>query len=183
MSAEPPVLSTSVGVVLERHPAASQWVDYTWRVSAVMAGEPAADAWTPLGKQGDVTTFYAGAAQVVLHPSDTGNYRDNLATGTPGLWVVMAPTGGDPPYQIIAVTADPSEGEAFTETATNQVEQVPMPDSIRDWVAAYVAEHHVERPFFKRKRDIANPDAMSSRDIAMAKAAELSRRGYGDHDE
>lgn len=183
MSAEPPVLSTPVGVVVERHPAASQWVDFTWRVTAVMSGEPAAEPWTVLGKHGEVTTFYAGTARVELHPSDTGNYRDNLASGAPGLWVVMAPTGDQPPYNIIAVTADPSEGEAFAETATNLVEQVPMPEAIREWVAAYVAAHHVERPFYKRKRDRADPEALARQNHAAAKAAELARRGYGDHDE
>jgi hypothetical protein len=30
---------------------------------------------------------------------------------------------------------------------------VPMPESIAEAVEAFVAEHHVERPFFKRQRD------------------------------
>ncbi|MEI9806346.1 MAG: DUF3305 domain-containing protein [Pseudolabrys sp.] len=33
------------------------------------------------------------------------------------------------------------------------VEQVPMPEAIQLTVAAFVAEHHVEQPFVKRKRD------------------------------
>ena len=32
-----------------------------------------------------------------------------------------------------------------------------MPDAVREVVAAFVAEHHVEREFFKRKRDRAGP--------------------------
>ena len=43
-----------------------------------------------------------------------------------------------------------AEGEGFTETGANLVEQVPMLESIQEIVAAFVAEHHVERPFFKR---------------------------------
>ena len=75
----------------------------------------------------------------------------------------MRPTDADPPYTVAAVTADPAEGEGLTETATDLVEQVPMPEAIRQLVAAFVAEHHVERPFFKRKRDRADPEALGRR--------------------
>jgi hypothetical protein len=53
----------------------------------------------------------------------------------------------------MAVTADPAEGEAFTEAGNDLVETVPMPGPIVQAVEAFVAEHHVERPFFKRERD------------------------------
>ena len=38
-----------------------------------------------------------------------------------------------------------------------------MPAPVRDVVEAFVAEHHVERPFTKRKRDRANPGAPARR--------------------
>jgi hypothetical protein len=34
---------------------------------------------------------------------------------------------------------------------------------VQDAVAAFVAEHHVEEVFVKRKRDRANPEAMARR--------------------
>ena len=37
-----------------------------------------------------------------------------------------------------------------------------MPDPIREAVAAFVAEHHVEQVFFKRKRDRADPEAIGA---------------------
>jgi hypothetical protein len=40
---------------------------------------------------------------------------------------------------------------------------VPMPDIVRDTVAAFIAEHHVEDVFVKRKRDRANPDSLGRR--------------------
>ena len=70
---------------------------------------------------------------------------------------------GDPPFAVAAVTADPAEGESLTETATDLVEQVPMPEAIQRIVAAFVAEHHVEQPFVKRKRDRADPEALGRR--------------------
>jgi hypothetical protein len=38
-----------------------------------------------------------------------------------------------------------------------------MPKSVRDVVADFVAEHHVERIFEKRARDRANPEALARR--------------------
>jgi hypothetical protein len=34
---------------------------------------------------------------------------------------------------------------------------------VREIVAAFVAEHHVERPIYKRKRDCAGPEAQARR--------------------
>ena len=161
MSATPARIS--VGIVVERHKATSPWVDFIWRPVAVLVGEPAAAPWTVLATNGDATTFYAGAAGIELYRTETTNYRDNLASGSPGLWVVLRPTGGEPPYKVFAVTADPAEGEAFTEAGADLVEQVAMPAPIRELVEAFVAEHHVERSFFKRQRDRADPQALARR--------------------
>jgi hypothetical protein len=49
------------------------------------------------------------------------------------------------------VTANLAEG-ALTEPATDLVDTVPMPDPIREAVAAFVAEHHVEQVFVKQTR-------------------------------
>ena len=38
-----------------------------------------------------------------------------------------------------------------------------MPEAIQQLVAAFVAEHHVEQPFIKRKRDRADPEALGRR--------------------
>jgi hypothetical protein len=142
-----------VGVVVERHKAASPWLDFVWRPVSVLSGIPAAAPWTPLGAAADSATFYAGTATVALYRTETANYIDNLSTGAPLLWVALRPTDGDPPYEVLAVTADPAEGEAFTEAGSDLVESVPMPADIRATVEAFIAEHHVERPFFKRQRE------------------------------
>jgi hypothetical protein len=152
-----------VGIVVERRKAASAWIDYVWRPVDVLVGELQARPWTLLSESKDVATFYAGHADIELHRTETTNYRDNLATGTPSLWVTLRPTDSEPGYQIVCVTADPAEGEAYTEAGNDLVEAVPMPVEIQDVVAAFVAEHHVERPYVKRKRDRANPEALGRR--------------------
>ena len=159
----PPLARIAVGVVIERRAATSAWIEHVWRPVGVLAGVPDAAPWTPLPGARGADTFYAGAAEVELYRSETTNYRDNLASGQPSLWVVLRPTGGDPPFSVMTVTADPAEGEAFTETATDLVEAVPMPDPIAQSIAAFVAEHHVERTFEKRRRDRADPEVFGRR--------------------
>jgi hypothetical protein len=166
-----PLMRIPVGVVVARRKAASPWIDFTWTPDAVLHGVPEAAPWTVLRQEGEETTmFYAGPAEIELYRTETTYYRDNLATGAPLLWVVMEPAEAEPPYRLVAVTADPAEGEGFTESAANLVEAVPMPGTIVEIVAAFVAEHHVERQFVKRKRDRQDTES-------------LARRGYGDHDD
>jgi hypothetical protein len=162
-----PVATIPVGVVIERAKAASPWIDYTWCPTGVLTGQPDTPAWTKLADDGERATFYAGPATIALHRTETAHYRDNLATGSPSLWVVLRETGVEPPYTLYLVTADPTEGEGMTEAGSNMVEAVPMPDAIRDFIAAFVAEHHVEEVFVKRKRDRADPEALGRRSPTM----------------
>ena len=147
------LVSIPVGVVVERHKATSPWLDFVWRPASILPGVPSAEPWTPLGQVADTTAFYAGSATVQLHRTETANYLSNLRSGCPALWVVLRPTDSRPPYDVVAVTADPAEGEAYTETGTDVVEALAMPADIARVVEAFVAEHHVERPFIKRERD------------------------------
>jgi hypothetical protein len=86
--------------------------------------------------------------------------------------VVLRETGAEPPYSVFLVTADPAEGEGMTEAGDDIVEPVPMPDPVRDEVEAFVAEHHVERTFFKRRRDRADTDSLGRRPQATRREDE-----------
>jgi hypothetical protein len=119
--------------------------------------------WTVLREQDGATLFYAGAATIDLYRSETERYRDNLASGAPSVWIVLSPSEGVWPYVLSAVTADPAEGEAFTEAGANLVEAVTMPEALRGVIEDFVATHHVEREFVKRERDRANPEALARR--------------------
>jgi len=158
-----PLLRVPVGVVVERCKAASPWIDFTWRGVGVLPDEPQMKPWTILREQEESTVYYAGSATVDLYRSETARYRENIASGTPDIWIVLSPSEGAWPYAVAAVTADPAEGEAFTEAGANLVEAVPMPEVLREAIETFVAEHHVEREFFKRKRRLADPEALARR--------------------
>jgi hypothetical protein len=156
-----PVIRIPVGVVIERRRAKSAWADFVWRPVAVLTGVPDAAPWTALEGDAECMIFYGGSAEIVLHRADASGYRENLGGGAALLWVAMRPTGAEPCYEIAAVTAEPSEGEALTENASHIVETVPMPEPVRAAVAEFVVTHYVEHPFIKRQREHADPEVMA----------------------
>jgi hypothetical protein len=142
---------------VERRKARSPWLDFLWRPISVLVGTPSATPWTLIGEEGDATTFYAGEAAIELHRTETTNYRDNLASGAPALWVALCPVASERPYEVLAVTADPAEGEALTDAGSNLVEAVSMPPDVVEAVIQFIAQHHVERTFVKRQRERQAP--------------------------
>jgi hypothetical protein len=158
-----PLLRIPVGVVVERRRADSPWIDFVWRGIGVLPDEPEMMPWTILREHDGSTLFYAGRATVDLYRSETARYCDNLATGAPNIWIVLNPSEGVFPYAVSAVTADPAEGEAFTGTAANLVEAVPMPQVLRQTIEKFIVEHHVETEFVKRERRRPDPEALARR--------------------
>ena len=116
--------------------------------------------------------FYAGSADIELYRSETTYYRDNLATGAPVLWVVLAPTEGDPPYRLVTVTADPAEGEGYhRERAPIWWSTVPMPRTDRGDRCGV------------RRRAPCRAAVLQAQARPRRIPKSLARRGYGDHDE
>jgi uncharacterized protein DUF3305 len=163
MSPAVPLLRVRVGIVVERRKTDSPWVDFIWRGVAVLPDEPKMEPWTLLREQEEATLFYAGSAAVDLYPSETARYRENLTSGNPSIWVILSPSDGPWPYAVAATTADPAEGESFTEAGANLVEAVPIPEAIRELIENFVAEHHVEREFVKRKQRRVDTEALARR--------------------
>ena len=77
-----------VGVVVERLKAESAWIDFIWRPSAVLPGEPAARPWTMLSE--------------ALRKRIVGLYRLTFRD----LSGVIETARGGPVYLILAAGAD-----------------------------------------------------------------------------
>lgn len=152
-----------VGLVVECLAPSNPWGEHIWLPVQILESVPDTPAWAVLGRGPDRARYYAGAFAVKLYSTGTAYYRDNLASERPCLWVGMRPQGDQPPLEILAVTADPTEGEGMTETGTNVVEVIEMPLALVEEIAAFIEAHHVERPFEKRKRDKRPPDMMGRR--------------------
>jgi hypothetical protein len=156
-----PTFAIEVGVVLERRKAKSPWLDVIWEAHAVLAEPASARPGASLGVSGGGELFYAGGATLEAHTIEAGYYRDNLATGDPKLWVVIRPRPDGPTPEVVKVTCDPTEGEGYTETGWETVNMVPMPEAVQAALAAFVDEHHVDKPFIKRKRDRQDPESLA----------------------
>jgi hypothetical protein len=164
MTAHPDSVTVPVGVVVERRRGATPWADWVWRPAAVLLDLPEAEPWTLLRDEGDAALFYAGAADLTLYPTDTDNYRHTLQQEPPRLWAVLRPSDGAPQgWRLQAVTVDAGEAEIHAESATDVVEALPLPPPLVALLEDYVARHHKDRGFHKRRRDRADPEAMARR--------------------
>ncbi|MHB2168192.1 DUF3305 domain-containing protein [Alsobacter sp. R-9] len=150
-----PQIHVEVGVIIARQEQTGPWGGTVWRVAGVLPAAPPVAPGTPLGRTAVGETFYGGPAGLVFHSGETEHYRDNLLSGAPSVWVALKPTmdGCD----VAVATVDPYEAEGLTEGFEDRIDAVPMPEIVREQLEAFVAEHHVERPFYKRKRDKVDP--------------------------
>ena len=161
-----------VGVEMERRPSRSRWQSHHWRAVALHPGGLDLADWAPMGA-GEATDqaadqaagerFYAGAAEIALHPGDTEVYKDNVEAPRPSVYVVLRRASTPSGLALYRVTVDPSEAHAHADVGDDLVEALPMPAPLHAWLGLFVARHHVERPRWKRRRDRAGGDAFAGR--------------------
>jgi len=152
----------TIGVVVARRKLSNPWADHAWLPVGAFPAAPDTPPWTRLSADEREELYYAGSYELSFHRGETSHYRDNLTSGQPSLWVSLRSIGGEE-HEIATVTADPYEGEALAEGIGEIVEAVPMPPEVQAHLAAFVEAFHVERAFFKRKRDRADSEALARR--------------------
>lgn len=177
-------MEMTLGLVVERRRSSHPWSveagqEFSWLPVQVLSEPPATASWTALDGNDELMRFYAGQVILSVYSTDTANYRDNLASGLPKLWVAMLRSDGDPALDIVAISADPAEGEAWTEAGRYLVETLDMRDEIAAELARFIADHHVERPIIKRKRDRAPPDVRWRAEPTVAERAAVDDPGAG----
>lgn len=150
-----PQIHLQVGVIVARRKPTGPWATPGWRVAGVLPAAPPVPPMTPLGIIEGEETFFGGPAEITVHSGETEYYRDNLVSGAPSVWVALRTE--EDRCSVALATVDPYEAEGMTEGFGDMIEATPMPAEIEAMLSAFVAEHHVERPFFKRKRDKVDP--------------------------
>ena len=144
-----------LGIVIERRELDNPWVDHEWRPVAVLPGTPEVGQWRRTESGDGWVRYLCADLPVSLYRKETEAYLANLETGRPSVFVVLRTTDeADAEHEIEAVlaTVSPFEAQDYLDSGEDIVESVAMPDAVREWVEAFVAEHHVEEPFRKRKR-------------------------------
>jgi hypothetical protein len=159
----PDSLAIPVAVLAERRPGVTQWAEHVWRVVEVLEDAPPVPPWTLLREEAGRALFFAGVAEVMLHPTDTDNYKHNLEAAEPRVWVTLRPAATQSGLALQTVTVDPGEAHLYADAGADLLESLPMPPRLGAITAAFVARHHKERGFHKRKRDRADPEALGRR--------------------
>lgn len=159
----PDTLRIPVAVLAERRPGVTQWVAEVWRAVQVLEEAPPVPPWTLLREEDGRALFFAGVAEVALHPTDTENYKHNLEAAEPLVWVTLRPAESAPGVMLQTVTVDPGEAHLYADAGDDLLEALPMPPGLRAAAETFVAAHHKERQFHKRKRDRADPQALARR--------------------
>jgi len=162
----PDTVGIPVAVLAERRPGVTKWAEHVWRVVEVLEAAPPVPAWTLLREEAGRSLFFAGEAEVLLHPTDTTNYKHNLEAAQPLVWAVLREGATPSGFVLQTVTVDPGEAHLHADAGNDLVEALPMPPGLRAAATEFVARHHKEQAFFKRKRDRADPEAMARRDRA-----------------
>lgn len=154
-----------LGVVLERRRSQHPWQSHTWRAVDLLVGAPQRDPrgeWLTLREEGEgeATLFHAGTLPLELFRKDTPELKMNLEQREPLIYVVLrkgVDAGSRHPVVPLLVTANVMEAELYSVSGDEQVEGVPMPAPVKALVQAFVDQHHVEVPFYKRKRKPYDP--------------------------
>ncbi|MGB7268585.1 MAG: DUF3305 domain-containing protein [Albidovulum sp.] len=147
--------SLPLGIVIRKTPGVTRWAAWAWQVVAVLPGAGFAQ-WRELRRDGDAVEYHAATLELELFSTDTEAYQVTLAAKRPGIVVVLrdsADPASDMPYEPVLVTASAYEGQDYMDSGDGLIELVPMPDGLIAWIRDFIAAHHVEEPFIKRKRD------------------------------
>lgn len=149
-----------LGVVIERRDIDSPWEDCVWRPVAVIPGAPEVDEWKVVNRGKGWIQYHAGTLPLELHRKETAAYRYNLASQPPVIYVVLrhGEEAGEREVEPFLVTASPNEAQDILDAGDDIVEGVPMPEVIMAWAQAFVDQHHVDEPHYKRERKRLDPD-------------------------
>ncbi|MDP4032470.1 MAG: DUF3305 domain-containing protein [Pseudorhodobacter sp.] len=156
--------SLPLGIVVRKSPGVTRWARWSWKVVTVLPGAPPAD-WRVLRREGEIVEYHAATLTLDLWSTDTEAYLVGLAAKVPGVVVVLCENpdpASDKPFQPALVTASPYEGQDYMDSGEGLIEMVAMPPGLVAWVRDFVAAHHVEVPFVKRKRDHERVDLVQT---------------------
>ena len=142
-------VSLPVGVIVRRAPGVTRWARVVWRAVGLIpfAGH---GNWQELRREGEAIDYHAGTVPLTLWRTDTEAYLTALNGRPPCVFAILRP-GYDRPT-LVSVTASAYEAQDHTDNDEDIVERLEMPEGIEAWIRDFVARHHVEEPFVKRRR-------------------------------
>ena len=150
--------SLTVGVVIAREPIDHPWQDFRWRPVEELIGRPELALGDTIAETEQQTQFFGGSFTIELHRKETSGYLVNLENAPPVVYIVLREAEDDDPDDALpvvveTVTVTPFEAQDFLDSGEDMVEPLAMPKPLVAWLERFVATHHEEEVFIKRKRD------------------------------
>jgi len=152
-----------IGIVLERRDVDHPWKDHDWRSVSVQTDVAVfgdAGAWHEIARGDGWIRYVTAPLTLQLFARETEGYKYNLSNDVPAVYVIWR-EDEDSPADIspFHATVCPYEAQTYLDGDEELVESIPMPAEVAAWLAEFVAAHHIDEPFFKRKRKRYNPCA------------------------
>lgn len=143
-----------VGVLLERRHIAHPWQEYAWHAAGVIPGAPDIAGPRLLHQGEGWARYHMATLDIELFPRETEGYRFNLSQAQPVVYVLWRHENEDTEQQpeVFHVTVCPYEAQDYQDGGDVVVEAVTLPDLVAHWMRFYIARHHVDEPFEKRRR-------------------------------
>lgn len=145
--------SIQVAVVIEREAKPNRWEDWRFRIAEVLP-QPLlpGDVNEPvlLHDDGRIARFLHPGFKVELFRDEGEGYYLNLTSGAP-VWFVMWRVAEDDPSRAWPeiVTLSYNEAGRLLD-AQERVDNLPLPEDVRDWLALYTEQHY--QPEAKERR-------------------------------
>lgn len=166
-----------LGIVLRRSPGVTRWAKWSWKAVSVLPGA-AANRWSVLREDGEVTEYHAATLPLELHGAETEAYLHGLSAQVPCVYVVLRESAdADEPLDVVLVTASPYEAQDYCDSGEEIIEKVAMPPGLLAWVRDFAQAHHVDEPFKKRRRDKKDIGAVEDGigDVRITQTADVYR--------
>ena len=142
---------TTVAVQIERLRQPSRWEDWRFRIDDVLRDDGQFGTQSRLLRDdGQQALFLYPGLPVTLHRDEAEGYHLNLSSGAPVWFVMWRRDEAEPPQAMPQfVTLSYHEAGRLLD-AQEQVDNVPLPGDVRDWLQAFVDAHY--RPEVKQRR-------------------------------
>jgi hypothetical protein len=140
-----------VAVTFRRTPLTNRWVSERWEPIAVeWESAPAPVAPVAVGDDAAGSCWRFGGQSLELHRSEAEGYHLNITSPEPKVFVMWRMTDADavPPVQPVVVTVSYNQAARMLDGG-EQVDAVPLPADLLEWMKPFVAEHY--QPEARRK--------------------------------
>jgi hypothetical protein len=155
-----------LGIVVERRDVDHPWQDHEFVPVGIIPGAADTDSWRELARGDGWVRYHVGTLPLELHRKETESYKVNLSNDPPMIYVMLS-TNDDPDSDeevaLSMVTASPYDAQDYLDSGEDILEGIPMPEDLVAWIQSFIDRHHVDEPFYKRKRKRYDPDSADRR--------------------